>query len=195
MSSWRRRMPRLHRAAEAGDLQTVKERLAKGDPVDRIWGLGWTALQLACFDGHLPIVRVLLKHGAQVNLADAELGMTPLHNAGINGHYTCASLLLRYGADINASMKRGASPLVVSSGSRETPPKLIRMLVDAGAMLDIQDKYGDTALHAAARWQRPDLCRVLLEAGARTDLRDDGSLTAQEVAQNTGYRPVIRVFS
>jgi ankyrin repeat protein len=188
-------MPRLHRAAESGDLDTVNERLTKGDPVDRIWGLGWTALQLACFDGHLPIVRVLLKHGAQVNLADAELGMTPLHNAGINGHYTCASLLLRYGADINAIMKRGASPLAVSASSQEASPRLIRMLLSAGATPDLQDKYGQTALHEAAHAQRPELCRVLLEAGARTDLRDDGSLTAQEVAQNTGYRPVIRVFS
>ena len=74
---------------------------------------GETPLHLAAAKGHVPVVELLIKNGANVNAKDAD-GGTPLHSAAANGYAHLASdagvrgwkriveLLLAKGADINA---------------------------------------------------------------------------------------------
>jgi uncharacterized protein len=81
-----------------------------------------TPLLYAARDGHLDIVRLLVDHGASLELADGN-GVTPLLSAIINAsivrvnrtgtsdHLKVAQLLLDAGADVNAADWYGETPL------------------------------------------------------------------------------------
>jgi ankyrin repeat protein len=70
--------------------------------VDHVNRLGWTALLEAVILGdggprHTEIVRLLIAHGANVNLADRE-GVTPLAHARQRRQDAVVALLQRAGA-------------------------------------------------------------------------------------------------
>ncbi len=93
-------------ACHYGHAETVKVLLEwKGNnrvAVDHVNRLGWTALLEAVILGdgaqpHTEIVRLLIAHGANVNLADRE-GVTPLAHAQRRQQTAVAALLLQAGA-------------------------------------------------------------------------------------------------
>ena len=59
-----------------------------------------TQLQVACFDGHIDVIELLIKHGAYID-EEAEY-YTALQLAVINGALDVVLLLLQNGADVNA---------------------------------------------------------------------------------------------
>lgn len=59
----------------------------------------WTPLIWAARRGTLPIVKVLVRHGAKVNATD-NLKMTALMHAAIKGHFDIVKYLVNKGADI-----------------------------------------------------------------------------------------------
>lgn len=85
-------------AAERGHVETVQTLVNAGVAVDHINNLGWTALLEAIILGdggqrHQQIVDILLKAGADPNLADRD-GVTPLQHARKRGFETIENLLL-----------------------------------------------------------------------------------------------------
>ena len=57
-----------------------------------------TALHIACQQGSLPLVLLLLQHGADIHLkADSANGERPLHSCCMHGQLGCARLLLEAG--------------------------------------------------------------------------------------------------
>ena len=84
-------------AAHYGHVETVRELLKTPIDVDHVNRLGWTALLEAVILGdggpaHTEIVRLLLAHGAAVNLPDAQ-GVTPLRHAEQRGQTAVVALL------------------------------------------------------------------------------------------------------
>jgi len=90
-------------AAERGHVEIVRELLTRTDvDVNHVNNLGWTALLEAIIlsDGgerHQQIVQLLVDHGADVNLADAQ-GITPLAHARQRGYVQIMDILLAAGA-------------------------------------------------------------------------------------------------
>ena len=61
---------------------------------------------------------------------------------------------------------------------REESVEIARMLIDAGADLDIQDTWGsDTPLHDAAFFGRVEIARMLIDAKADLDVQDNDGRT------------------
>ena len=92
-------------AVWAGDAQVLDERMKEGEEVD--WGArceGMSPLYHAVARGRATVVKLLLRAGADVNLAESHMpGLpTPLHNAASYGRIDVAELLLQAGADVNA---------------------------------------------------------------------------------------------
>ncbi len=71
---------------------------ADQDFLDHTDAQGWTALRYSAWAGNEDIVRVLLEHGASVDLSDSD-GRTALRAACFGGHVHVVELLLSYGAD------------------------------------------------------------------------------------------------
>lgn len=89
-------------AAHHGHVETVRELLKTKIDVDHVNRLGWTALLEAIILGdggaaHTEIVRLLVAHGARLQLADAQ-GVTPLAHAEQRGQHAIAEILRRAGA-------------------------------------------------------------------------------------------------
>lgn len=89
-------------ASERGHVETVRTLIAAGVAVDHVNKLGWTALLEAIMLGdggerHRQIVELLLKAGANVNLADGD-GVTPLSHARSRGYKEIETILLAAGA-------------------------------------------------------------------------------------------------
>lgn len=89
-------------AAERGHVETVSTLIAAGVDVDHVNRLGWTALLEAIILGnggeqHQRIVELLVKAGANVNLADGK-GETPLQHARSRGYVAMEKSLIAAGA-------------------------------------------------------------------------------------------------
>jgi ankyrin repeat protein len=90
-------------ASERGHVEVVRYLLNETDvDVDHVNRLGWTALleAIVLSDGgpaHQEIVRLLIEHGADVDLADGD-GVRPLAHARARGHVEIAGFLEAAGA-------------------------------------------------------------------------------------------------
>jgi ankyrin repeat protein len=89
-------------AAERGHVDTVRTLIEAGVDVDHVNNLGWTALLEAIILGdgaerHQQIVRLLVKAGADINLADRD-GVKPLQHARSRGYREIEAILVTAGA-------------------------------------------------------------------------------------------------
>lgn len=91
-------------ASERGHVDTVRYLLEESDvDVDHVNNLGWTALLEAVILGdggtaHQQIVRLLVDHGADPDLADRD-GVTALAHARARGQAEVAAILVAAGAE------------------------------------------------------------------------------------------------
>jgi ankyrin repeat protein len=92
---------------------------AEGRPKDMHRG-GLTPLLYAARDGCLPCAQLLLKAGADVNLADPDK-VPPLEIALLNLHWDMAKLLIGQGADIHGWDEWGQTPLYVAVDMNTVP--------------------------------------------------------------------------
>ncbi|XP_024145719.1 cyclin-dependent kinase 4 inhibitor B [Oryzias melastigma] len=99
----------LTTAAAKGNAAEVEERLAAGAQVNGRNRFGRTALQVMMM-GSAAVAQVLLRHGADPNVADQTTGATPLHDAARTGFLDTVRLLVQAGADPQARDKAGRSP-------------------------------------------------------------------------------------
>ena len=114
----------IHKAAEDGNIEAVKQYLDGGADVNAKDKLGWTPLNHAAEGGHKEIIELLIANGADVN-AQNKGGYTPLHTAILNDETEIAELLITKGADVNAQNGGGPAPFascgwVWPQGNRRT---------------------------------------------------------------------------
>jgi len=101
----------------------------------------------------------------------AVLLTTILNSAIVNHNPEEARILLEAGPDINMPHTQGSltrPPIIIASQYRQG--WMIDELIKLGADLNIQDTYGNTALHEAARMGHLEICRKLIDAGAKTNV-------------------------
>jgi len=89
-------------------------------------------------------------------------GYTALHYAARNGNKEICELLIKDGrANLNAITKGGATPLHRASMMGHL--KIVQLLIEFNAILNIQDEDGQTSLHRAAQRGHFGVCKLLLE--------------------------------
>ncbi len=82
--------------------------------------------------------------------------------------------------DPNAMNEDGDTLLYVASGVKGGL-EVARLLILAGADLNLISREGRTALHTASAWCNADIVSLLLETGARTDIKNSESQLAIDV--------------
>ena len=103
-----------------------------------------TLLITASYEGFTEVVRILLHHGANVNLFD-DLGRTALMQTCFKGHYEIAEELLNNGAFVNMQSTTGYTALIAAAGNGHN--EIVSLLFDRGAILDLHNNRGRTALY------------------------------------------------
>ena len=138
-------------AAREGHLEVARSLLEAGADKDAATTdvKGTTALFVAAREGHLNVARLLLEAGADKDTRN-RFGVTALCAAANNGHLEVVRLLLEAGADKDALTTdvHGTTALFVAA--REGHLKVARLLLEAGADKDTRNRFGVTALCAAA---------------------------------------------
>jgi hypothetical protein len=124
------------------------------------------------------------------------VGDTALHLGAAGYRVEIVGLLMRAGADPNASENhRESTPLHYAADGFITGPvwcanrqvETIRMLLNNGADVHLQDKNGATPLHRAVRTRCVAAVRCLLAAGASPTVHNKpGSTPFHLAVQNTG---------
>ena len=132
---------------------------------DQMLTIGATPLLRAAKAADLPAMRLLLAHGARLDLAQ-NAGITPLMAvAGVGTG----------GVDTRGTQKTEAQ--VVES---------VRLLLAAGGRVNDADRQGRTALHAAAQFGFNEVIRALVAAGAELQAKDARGFTAKDYAEGKG---------
>ena len=115
-------------------------------------------------NGHLEIVKVLIRLGANVNAKD-ECDWTPLHYAASNGKIDILKYLIDHGAQVDMILgKYGNTPLHAASKGKGVI-EVAKSLIEHGAKVDIKNEFGHTPLHTAAEKGKIDAVKCLIEHG------------------------------
>lgn len=159
----------IRHCAYYGDVSAIRFLLSHGETLDAL-GENFD-LNTACFHGHWRLVQFLLEQGADVNHPQRETGETALYSALCKTdrlvYDRVLMVLLAHGANPNVATVVGAETGGFMRDCRtkgETPlhraaafgeVETIRMLKDAGAVLDAKDGNGETPLSWASWYLRP----------------------------------------
>ena len=173
---------------------------------------------IAVWNGQTEVVRTLLEEGADPNEPFGKPGLTAWQVAIMANHQPSLELFASYGGSrpkshyttalFKAALQRGDRRLVAEFvrngasfwfGDAEYSPlgvaaangyvDVLRALLDAGAPIDYQDRFGDTALMAAVRSGKVDAVRLLLDRGAKTSIADAEGMTALGVGRAHAKAP------
>lgn len=141
---------------------------------------GQTALHLTCRHDQVPNAKILLDHGAAVDIQNYD-DSTPLvtlarfHHSGVVGEENeleIAKLLLDKGAEVNATNAFGYTPLLYLAEDRmDRHLNFARLLIDHGAEVNAKNHEGNTFLHVAADLGTAAMMKLVIEAKADMNLR------------------------
>ncbi|KAF1456852.1 Protein phosphatase 1 regulatory subunit 12B, partial [Pygoscelis antarcticus] len=188
------------------NLDMVKFLVENGANVNQQDNEGWTPLHAVASCGYLNIAEYLISHGANVAAVNSE-GEVP---SDIAEEAAMKDLLLeqvkKQGVDLDLARKEeeqqmlqdarqwlnsgriedikqprtGATALHVAAAKGYS--EVMRLLIQAGFNLNVQDNDGWTPLHAAAHWGVKEACSILAEALCDMDIRNKLGQTPFDVA-------------
>ncbi|MBI5802575.1 MAG: ankyrin repeat domain-containing protein [Verrucomicrobia bacterium] len=150
-----------------------------------------TPLHFACAQAGLPLVELLLKHGADVHATDFA-DHTPLHGAAFSGKADIINALLARKADPNQRNRQRTTPLFHAALRGSLPA--VEALLRAGADLKAADNLGETALHRAASGGHAEVLKLLLDRGADVNVRDKQGQSALHQAAQQGHAEAVRLL-
>ena len=156
----------LHKAANFGQIEIVQNLLELfPSNIDSFDQDGWAPLHLASFSGHVHVVELLIKMGANLNLGSLnEKGYMPIHAAAHGRNAAVVAVLVRNGAYADAQDSAGHTAMHIAAQNGDT--RIIDILVRHGAAVDIRDKHGQTPLDVALganRQAAADLLQMYLD--------------------------------
>ncbi|XP_039185332.1 protein phosphatase 1 regulatory subunit 12B isoform X4 [Crotalus tigris] len=196
----------LHQACIDENLDMVKFLIEYGANVNQQDNEGWTPLHAVASCGYLNIAEYLISHGANVAAVNSE-GEVP---SDLAEEAAMKDLLLeqvkKQGVDLDQARKAeeqqmlqdarqwlnrrkieerkhprtGATALHVAAAKDYC--EVMRLLIQAGFNVNIQDNDGWTPLHAAAHWGVKEACTILAEALCDMDIRNKLGQTPFDVA-------------
>ena len=175
-------VPLVRHCAYYGDVSAIRFLLSHGESLESL-GDNFD-LNGASFHGHWRLAKFLLEQGANVNHRLPDTGETALHAA------LCKTDRMVYDRVLMVLLAHGANPNVATAAGVETgcfmrdcrtkgetplhraaafgEVETIRLLKDAGAIVDAKDVNGDTPLSWASWYGRPTpILRELLYGNIR----------------------------
>ncbi|KAJ1979626.1 hypothetical protein H4R35_001446 [Dimargaris xerosporica] len=138
----------LHMGVTAGDMAMVKYALDNGVAVDSVLN-GAEPIHLACCMDSLPVLVLLLQHGARPNARHLPKGTS------------CYSVTHcpKWGTDSRARAKAAPTPLHFAAANGKLA--LVRILLQWGAAVDVADEYGSTPIDVAAAQGHVEIVELL----------------------------------
>lgn len=177
---------------EGGYEDIVKVLIDHGlDPNRALNRFGETPLIRAVTEKNKPIVELLLKSGADVNMAD-ESGYTPLMSASAVGDISMIELLIHAKADPGKQSDSGRDAFTEAVLSDQIP--VISWWVSHGAGIEQRDYTKSTPLMIAAKAGKFAAAKWLLEHGTNIHAKDEQGKTALNWAKANNHTQVAELL-
>ncbi len=182
----------LDQAIRDDDILQVRKHLLWGADVNRHDDEGYTPFFTAVCGGHEEVAKLLIDHGADVNLA---CGTTPLQAAtagfGVtspDSRIRIVKMLIANGADLSSGEGYSAAENSLDL------PELLRLLIDKGVNLSPPSARGLTLLQLAAAEGHAESVKILLAHGAAVDGSGGTGITPLLLAAAQGHPEVVVVL-
>lgn len=181
---WHNKQHRLTDAVARNYPQVVTTWLWLGADVNGTDQSGNRPLANAVYTGNLPMVQLLVRHGATVHIQN-EYGTPLLHTAisqfdeSITPRHPNLSVvktLIASGADVNLKDTNGITPLMEATSSSNVV--VTRELIALGADVNARDHKGFTPLHHTTGSNSGKIVQLLLAHKADKDAQSDQGETA-----------------
>lgn len=107
----------------------------------------------------LPMIKLLMQAGADINAVSGDRNGTALIDAVSEDDFECVGFLLQYNPDLEVESKNGQTALTIASGHGNTD--IVRILVEQGADMNKKDKLGMSALTYARLQNNSEILAIL----------------------------------
>jgi ankyrin repeat protein len=154
---------------------------------------GWTLLGLAAKKKNLPLLELLIRRGADINMSAN--GYTPLGWAVHNGSESLCRRLIEAGADVNVKGPTGLTPLIMAMNSYFPYEAIAVLLINNGASLNSYDIFGEPPLVLAARRGSFRIAKALVEKGADLSVKGVGGSTPLEGAKHMKFEKIVNLLA
>ncbi|KAI1772519.1 ankyrin repeat-containing domain protein [Hypoxylon cercidicola] len=179
----------LHYAVRNGQDKLTDLLASRRSGLDVLDKKGNTALILATLNNQCSAMQALLWYGASCNIASPG-GLTALHHAAALGFNRGLNLILdrKFNSNPNAVDDKHFTALHHAVNGGRASAETVRMLVKAGANMEVQDESGRTPLMLAAQLGCEELVRSLLAEGANAQTRNNSGWTAINYARDLNIK-------
>ncbi|WP_099371302.1 ankyrin repeat domain-containing protein [Sphingobacterium sp. 1.A.5] len=175
-------------------------------------------LLLACYYHKNQIIQVILKYIKSITIHEAcaaglteqvqfmvdqkpdvinELSSHGFYPLGIAAHFgkeDIVRILLRNRANPNSSSQNGYQVFPIHSAFSNGQDNIAKMLIEAGAEVNVLQSSRISPLHLAAQQGNVDLIIILLEHGANIAIKNDFGQTASDLAAEKGYNEIAEIL-
>ncbi|XP_051779756.1 fibronectin type 3 and ankyrin repeat domains protein 1 isoform X1 [Erpetoichthys calabaricus] len=187
----------LHQAINVNDEEAVVQVLQSGtvnvDVPDKFGFTplmvaaqkGYSSLMLACFAGHLDIVKFLRTSGADWETCD-RTGSTAMHWAADGGHINVIRFLINDSCKVDSKDNGSLWTPLMRVSALSGNARVASLLIQAGADVNVQDKDGKTPLMMSALNNHEELVTLLLKNGANRHIKNEYGTSVLEMAKAFG---------
>lgn len=175
-------------------------------------------LLLACYYRKEQVIKTILKHSTAITIHEAcavglardlekmlaqkpavineyaHHGFTPLGIAAHFGKEEILRILLRHRADPNLHSLNGFQVYPLHAALSSKFDGCSKMLVEAGAEVNVVQKGNITALHLAAQQGNIEMIILLLENGADITISTSTGSTAADLALEKGFKEIAEIL-
>ncbi|CAG2228497.1 unnamed protein product [Mytilus edulis] len=146
---------------------------------------GWSALHVACQNGHIEVIKLLIDVGMNIN-DTTNSGSTPLHKACQEGHYETVKFLLDLNGQalnsrVHTTLKNDKGWLAFHLACRNGHIEVVKLFIDA-------DQQGWSASHVACQNGHIEVVKLLIDVGMNiNDTTNSGSTPLHKACQQGHY--------
>jgi ankyrin repeat protein len=151
--------------------------------------MGQAALHFAVDESSIEVVKLLIKHGADINMPN-RYGRTPLHVAAMYNRWDSAEALIDAGADMTLRDGWGHQALLMAEHIERT---VALLLIERGAPLDSSMSL-DSYLNLAARGGYVEAARRLVLAGADVWGKNTWGKSQYAIAKEYGHEELAKII-
>ena len=148
----------------------------------------------ACATGLVEHVKMMLEHKPEVINELSSHGFTPLGSAAHFDQEEVVRLLLAHHADPNICSQNGYNSYPLHAALNNNNDQISKMLIEAGAEVNIVQNGRISPLHLAAQHGNIELIIALLEQGADIEARTEFGLTASDLAAEKGFHEIAEIL-
>ena len=185
----------LGKACLDGNEEVVRELLEQGADPQNLGMLSLTPIQTAARNGYADIVQLLIDYGVSPNNEEDTnfCWCTPFNLAAARGYVDVINVLIAAGADINLQIGGYVTPLMIAAYTGQIDVVLL-LLEKQECDINLENRYGETAIFFAADHGHADIINHLIVNGAKYDKIAEFGNTPLMYGCNKGHLDVVKAL-